>query len=244
VKAQAFSWAPMTLLFLLSLSPAVGAQGVSLPPSVEERLATEPLVSSFQFNPRGLRLLPQFSGSPEFAARHGALRAHAVQEALFALKPLSVRMDRYTAYRILLQAPTLSNLTFRSAGESPVTVFGRVRFIAEPQGDDLHCVVEIHDNDFGTARFEGKFINTENRFELRMVNLDSLHYLIFPAVPPRHALVDLLYFDDPQRPLVYTAWSVRAYFFVPGVVDIEKLLYHRAMALKDWFTDVLERTAE
>lgn len=234
----------LSLLTLLILSPMARAQSVYLPASVEERLATEPLVSSFQFNPQSLRLLPRYSGSDEFAARHGALRAHALQEALFAIKPLGIRMDRSTAYRILLQAPSLSNLTFHQAGEDVVVVFGKVRFIQEPQGDDLHCVVEIHDNDFGTARFNGKFINTENRFELRMINLDSLHYLIFPAVPPRHALVDLLYFDDPQRPLVYTAWSVRAYFFVPGVVDIEKLLYRRAMALKEWFTDVLERTAQ
>ncbi len=75
--------------------------------------------------------------------------------------------------------------------------------------------------------------------ELRMVNLDPLKYLIFPAVPPRRALVDLVYLPGPERSLLYTAWSVRSYVFIPAAAGVQVPLRRRALALKDWFVHLM-----
>jgi hypothetical protein len=168
-----------------------------------------------------------------------------VQEALFLLPPDSIRIDDDLVYRTLMEAPTLTGLTYTRKGRKPLLLFESVRLLEPPQlglqQGEARCIVEVVDTDFGTIRFDARAYAYPGRLELRMVNLDPMKYLLFPAIPPKQALVDIMYFADRERSLVYTAWSVRAYLFIPAIVDVESPLYRRAVALKEWFVPLLGR---
>lgn len=223
------------------LSGALGSQDLSA--ALERRLRSAPLVTEFSMKPSGLVLLPSYPGSADFAARHEALRPHAVQEALFALPANSLRIDPQVVYRILLEAPSLSGLKYREGGKL-VPLFNAVRILEAPLPEAMKSVIEVQDRDFGTIRFQAEAEALPGRIELRMVNLDPMRYLVFPAIPPRQAMVDLVYYAGESRSLVYTAWSVRAYLFIPSAETVRKPLYYRTVALKNWFVPLLERFSE
>jgi len=208
-------------------------EAAELSADLERRLAENALLTEFRLRPDGLRLLPDYDGAQDFRQRHAVLKPHAVQEALFAVPPGMLQPDAETAVRLLLLTPTLANLTYRERGQKSVLLFKDVRLLEPPQ-DDV-AVVQIEDQDFGTVRFRVRTEVSGGRIELRLVNLDALKYLFLPAVPPQRALVDLLYLPGPERALIYAAWSVRSYLFIPAAAGVEVPLRQRALALKEWF---------
>ncbi len=141
--------------------------------------------------------------------------------------------DGQAVLRIMRDAESLSGLSSREAGGTSVPLFRKVVFTVPPDADSLSYEARIDDADFGSIRFRIVLAEGDGFYSLRMVNLDPMRFLFLPAVSPGKALIDLVYF--PSSRLLYTAWSVRAVLFVPGVVDIELPLRRRAVALRDWF---------
>jgi len=229
---------PAGAALLSALLSALPLAAADLSADVERRLAENPLLTEFRLHPEDLTLLPAYGGAQNFRDRHAALKPQAVQEALFAVPPGLLEPSAENATQILLLAPSLANLTYREAGQKSELLFKAVRFVEEPV--DGTGVVEIEDQDFGTVRFQVRTEVVGDGIELRMVNLDPLKYLIFPAVPPRRALVDLVYLPGPERSLLYTAWSVRSYVFIPAAAGVQVPLRRRALALKDWFVRLME----
>ncbi len=233
--------APALLSLFLCGAAALGAQ--DLPPALAERLSAERRLLSFSVRPEGLSLLPEFSGAVAFRERHAALAPHVTQEALFALPKDYGMLERADVAALLAAVPSVSGLSWpdEKTGKRRV-LFRSAEIVGAPSvlDDGMTLILKTEDADFGTARFEVTVKREADRIELRMVNLDSLHFLVFPSVRPGKAIVDLIYFPRSPEPLIYLAWSVRAVLFVPGAVDVERPLRNRALALADWYVKQLE----
>lgn len=222
-----------------------------LPASTAARLSAEKAVLSFALRPDALALLPGFPGNAVFRKRHAALEPHFSQEGLFVLPgdKGSVTVD---SARLLLSAvPSLSELSAADERTGrPVRLFTEASLVGEPEEREgtLSFVIRTADVDFGTARFQVTVVPVgfpvADRVEMRMVNLDPLHFLIFPSVAPGKALVDLVYFPRERESVLYLAWSVRAVISVPGFIPVEEPLRRRALALKDWYIRQLENMAK
>ncbi len=207
---------------------------------LRKELEKNGFVTSFKMKPQTLDLVPFFSGRDDFIGRHENLKPHAVQEALFVLPPRRIAAEKNNLYRLLLQAPTLSGLSYARKRGGPVLLFRNVEFVTLPDPATLETVIRVEDTEFGTIKFRAKVEYDDQKIILKMVNLDPLSYLVFPAVPPEQALVDIVYGMDKLASFVYTAWSVRAYLFIPSAVAVETPLYRRAISLKNWFVNLLE----
>lgn len=227
------------LLFLLAAAAA--AQDLSA--ALSARLEAEGRVLSFAVRPEGLSLLPAFPGAAAFRARHAALVPHVTQEGLFALSGHYGMLADEDVAALLAAVPTVSGLSWPDdkTGKRE-TLFASAELVAPPVPRDgrMTLVIKTADVDFGVARFSVSIQRENDRIELRMENLDSLHYWIFPSVRPGKAIVDLIYFPNGGRPLIYLAWSVRAVLFVSGAVEVERPLRYRALALAEWYIDRLE----
>ncbi len=218
---------------LIALGVVASAQ--ELDPALQARLAAESSLIEFVTKPKRLVLLPSFPGEAALRADHAGIRAHELLEGLFRLPPGAPSPDGEAVLRIMRDAESLSGLSYRERGKGSVPLFRKVVFTVPPAADSLSYEVRIDDADFGSVRFRIVLSSGDGCYRLRMVNLDPLRFLFLPAVSPGKALIDLAYF--PSSRLLYTAWSVRAVIFVPGVVDIELPLRRRAVALRDWFTE-------
>jgi hypothetical protein len=207
------------------------------------RLAKERLIQEFQTRPKALKLLPAFSGADEFRARHAGLKAHIVQEGLLLMPPELSRAGMDLVLAVMQDARSLSGLAFLpEPAAKPIPLFGEVSFVSPPidqsAGGEASFTYRlmVDDKDFGRSRFDVSVSASGKVALFRMVNLDSLHYWILPAVPPGQAFIDLVYFADTERGgMLYAAWSVRALLYVPGVVDVRTPIERRAFALRDWF---------
>lgn len=211
-----------------------------LSPESQKELREHGFITSFRMNPKTLELVPQFLGRSEFIRRHEKLDPHAVQEALFILPPRRISIERTYLYKLLLEAPSLAGLRYNRKRGGPVILFRQVQFVSPPDPDTLETLIQVEDTEFGTIRFKTSLEYDETKIVLKMVNLDPLSYLFFPAVPPGQALVDIVYGMDKSLSFVYTAWSVRAYLFIPSAATVETPLYRRAISLKNWFVNLLE----
>jgi len=239
------------------------AQAQDLPPELAARLVRERLIQEFQTKPKDLGLLPVFPGADDFRARHGGLKPHFVQEGLFLMPPALARAGMETVLSVMRDARTLSDLAFfpetavnlpepgvnlPEPVAKPIPLFGEVSFVSPPvdlpAGNESSFVYTllVDDKDFGRSRFDVTVSVSGKVALFRMVNLDSLHYWILPAIPPGQALIDLVYFADAERGgMLYAAWSVRALLYVPGVVDVKTPIERRAFALRDWFLKRVEQ---
>ncbi len=254
-----FSVFAVAVCFLAGAS----AQAQDLPPEQAARLVKERLIQVFQTRPKTLTLLPAFPGADDFRARHAGLRPHITQEGLFLMPPALARAGMEQVLAVMRDARSLSGLAFlpesaanlpKSAANlsepaaKPIPLFGEVSFVSPPvdlpagNESSFSYTLMVDDKDFGRSRFEVTVSSSGKVALFRMVNLDSLHYWILPAVPPGQALIDLVYFADAERGgMLYAAWSVRALLYVPGVVDVKTPIERRAFALRDWF---LKRMAQ
>ena len=211
-----------------------------LAPDCQRERGAQGFVTSCRMKPKTPELVPPFSGRSEFIRRHERLEPHAVQEALFLLPPRRISTDKNNLYRLLLQAPSLTGLSYNRKKGGPVLLFRNVQFVTLPDPVTLEAVIQVEDTEFGTIKFRTRLEYDESKIILKMVNLDPLSYLIFPAVPPGQALVDIVYGMYPASSFVYTAWSVRSYLFIPSAATVETPLYRRAISLKNWFVTLLE----
>ncbi|MFA6508832.1 MAG: DUF6675 family protein, partial [Treponemataceae bacterium] len=159
----------------------------------------------------------------------------------------TVSVDIEAARRLLAAIPSLAGLSATDERNGqPVRLFTEASLVGEPTEQDgtLSFIVKTADVDFGTARFQVNLVCAADRVEMRMVNLDSLHFLIFPSVYPGKALVDLVYFPRESESLIYIAWSVRAVISVPGFIPVDRPLRYRALALKDWYVRQIESVSK
>lgn len=222
----------------------IGLYAQQLNPDLEQALGENRVLTDFRMKPEQLLLVPQYYGMDHIVESHRDLKAHAVQEALFLLPPASQRPDSELAYYILRETPNLSGLRYHLSRTRSYKLFNQVRFIEFPTPAETNCVIEIDDENFGVMRFRAVTETYWNRIELRMINLDPYKYLFFTLIPEEHALIDLVYFPGKDRSLMYTAWSVRSSLFIPRMVDVETLLYRRALAVNRWFAWTLENIEE
>jgi len=231
------------------IGPAT-VQAQDLPPDLASRLPKERLIQEFQTRPKTLKLLPDFPGADEFLARHEGLKPHLVQEGLLLMPPDLAYVGMDVVLAVMRDARTLSGLAFlpepavnqQGPAVKPIPLFGEVSFVSPPVDQSaggepsFTYRLMVDDRDFGRGRFDVSVTASGKVALFRMVNLDSLHYWIMPAVPPGQALIDLVYFADTERGgMLYAAWSVRAVLYVPGVVDVRTPIERRAFALRDWF---------
>lgn len=226
---------------------ASSAQGIKpsfdlsfLSPEFQKELREHGFVTSFRMKPKTLELVPPFSGRSDFMLRHEKLDPHAVQEALFLLPSRRISTERSYLYKLLLEAPSLAGLSYNRKKGGPVLLFRNVQFVTPPDPNTLQAVIQVEDTEFGTIKFKTSLEYDDTKIVLKMINLDPLSYLFFPAVPPGQALVDIVYGMDRGASFVYTAWSVRAYLFIPSAATVETPLYRRAISLKNWFVNLLE----
>ncbi|AEJ19046.1 DUF6675 family protein [Gracilinema caldarium] len=211
-----------------------------LPQELQQDLQESGFLTSFRMKPKTLKLVPFFSGRSDFIRRHETLEPHAVQEALFLLSPRPIATNKNNLYKLLMEAPSLAGLSYNRKKGGPVLLFRNVRFITTPDPVTLEAIIQVEDTEFGTIKFKTSLEYDETKIILKMINLDPLSYLVFPAVPPGQALVDIVYGMGPGASFVYTAWSVRAYLFIPSAATVETPLYRRAISLKNWFISLLE----
>jgi len=211
-----------------------------LPQEFQRDLREKGFITSFRMKPKTLELVPPFSGRNDFIRRHETLEPHVVQEALFLVAPRRIATNKQNLYKLLMEAPSLAGLSYNRKKGGPVLLFRNVRFISGPDPVTLEAVIQVEDTEFGTIKFKTNLEYDETRIILKMVNLDPLSYFVFPAVPPGQALVDIVYGMSPGVSFVYTAWSVRAYLFIPSAATVETPLYRRAISLKNWFISLLE----
>ncbi|WP_369695287.1 DUF6675 family protein [Gracilinema caldarium] len=211
-----------------------------LSPTYQKELKESGFVTSFRMKPQTLDLVPYFSGREAFIRRHEKLQPHAVQEALFVLPARRISTEKKHLYQLLQQAPTLAGLSYNRKRGGPVLLFKSVQFVTPPDPGTLETVIQVEDTEFGTIKFKTQLEYDDAKIVLKMINLDPLSYLVFPAVPPGQALVDIVYGMERNASFVYTAWSVRSYLFIPSAAAVETPLYRRAISLKNWFVNLLE----
>ncbi len=232
-----------SLFPLLAAAVCAFSLGQQIPQKFSDRFYSDRSVLVFTERPESLSLLPSFPGEVFFRDRHAALRAHFTQEGLFTLSGAGCAVDRRAIDRIVASVPSLADLSYpdEETGKDE-RLFKFARVLDDPiiKDGELSFILETADVDFGTSRYRVSLVDWGAFVELHLENMDSLKFHFFPAVRPGKALVDLIYFPRPVDPIVYIAWSVRATFGVPGFIEIERPLRHRALAIKDWYVRQLE----